>query len=122
MNDVLYKGTYGKVSVNNPFDKIEKLMFGSIQKRPDNLMYLERVEGWVRKRFSLGEEDIVFISEVNSGIPGYPPLETVITFWGDVEVRYQFKIFKPVADVSEDDLPISWLKESLRDFGDGNCC
>ena len=97
-------------------------MFGSIRKRPDNLVHLERVEDRVRERFSLGQQDIVFISEVSNPLPGYPPLETVVIFWGDDGVRHGFTIFKPVADVDADDLPVIWLKDSLRDFGDGDCC
>jgi nitrate reductase delta subunit len=50
-----------------------------------------------------------------------PPIETVIAFWTGEGTRYRFKIFKPVADVVEDDLPVFWLLPSLIDYGDLGC-
>ena len=97
-------------------------MFGTIRKSENNLVYLECVETWTRERFSLSDQDIVMVSENDSLIPGCPPVETVISFWSDIEIRYRFKIFKPVADVCETDIPVSWLKSSLRDYGDADCC
>ena len=97
-------------------------MFGSIKNSKNNLVYLENVEAWTRSRFSLSDHDVVLVSEVNSVIPGCPPVETVIAFWSDPETRYRFTIFKPVIDVCEKDLPVSWLKSSLRDDGDLGCC
>ena len=97
-------------------------MFGSIQKNKNNLVYLEKVEAWIRSRFSLLDDDIVLVSEIESPVPGSPPHETVIAFWSDPETRYRFTIFKPVIDVCEEDIPVSWLKSSLRDYGDLGCC
>jgi nitrate reductase delta subunit len=38
----------------------------------------------------------------------------VIAFWtDDGETRHHWKIFKPVAEVVDDDLPPSWMKPAL---------
>ncbi len=51
-------------------------------------------------------------------------LETVVAFWTEDATRHQFKMFKPVREVSSDDLPSAWLKDSLavpEGFG-CDCC
>lgn len=63
----------------------------------------------------------VMVAEINCQVPGCPPIETVIAFWSDPETRYRIKIFKPVADVTEDDLPVSWLLPALLDEDDLGC-
>jgi len=83
---------------------------------------LERVESWTRLRFSLPGDDIILVSENRCRLPGGPPLETEVAFWTDPQAPHRFKIFKAVADVDEVDIPVAWLRESLRDFGDGDCC
>ena len=97
-------------------------MFGQSKRSKVHLALLERVEDWTRARFSLPHDDIVLVSEVACRIPGGPPLETIVVFWSDVDTHYGFRIFKPVTDVSEADLPVSWLKSALRDYGDQDCC
>ena len=77
-----------------------------------------RVQGWVRERFALAEGDVVTANEVACEIPGCPPLETTIAFWtqvADGEVRrHHYKVFKPIAQVVEDDLPPRWMKPALE--------
>ena len=48
----------------------------------------------------------------------------MIAFWTDTDRRHQFKVFKPVAEVVEDDLPPSWMKTALivDEDGDFECC
>ncbi len=52
----------------------------------------ETIRAWTRQRFGLGAQDDVFVSETASGLPGLPPLETIVSFWSD-EKRHHFKIF-----------------------------
>jgi hypothetical protein len=91
----------------------------------EHLAHIRRVKEWVRERFTLGEEDASMVSEVACQLPGCPPLETVIAFWTENgEKRHHYKIFKPVADVVEDDLPPYWMKNALA-VGDEfycSCC
>jgi len=87
-------------------------MLGLAKKTPGRLQAVERVEEWTRERFKLQKEAAVSVSEVACSLPGCAPLETVVMFW-IAEQRYQFKLFKPLAEVVVDDLPYAWLKDAL---------
>ena len=56
------------------------------------------------------------------GLPGCPPIETVVAFWTEDDRRHQFKLFKPVEEVVPDDLPFAWLREALVFTGEEDCC
>jgi hypothetical protein len=94
-------------------------MLAFAKKSPEHIAALDRVREWVRARFALGEAAIL-VAEVTCVVPGCPPIETVIAFWSD-ERRHHFKVFKPVADVVEDDLPPAWLKPALAVPDDFQC-
>lgn len=96
-------------------------MFQSFQKSASERRAIARVSDWTKKRFKLPIQATVMVAEVNCQIPGCPPVETVIAFWSDTEIRYRIKIFKPVTDVTEDDLPVSWLLPTLIDENDLGC-
>ena len=83
-------------------------MLGSLKKSAEHRLALDRVEAWTRARFTLGESAAILVAEVACGLPGCPPLETVVAFWSDGDRRHHFKLFKPVAAVVEDDLPPAW--------------
>jgi hypothetical protein len=89
------------------------MMLRSRTKRPDHLAALERVREWTRARFKLAEDATIMVTELNCVVPGCPPIETVVAFWSNADTRHHFKVFKPVAEVSEDDLPPSWMKNAL---------
>lgn len=74
-----------------------------------------RVEGWTRARFGLGEDCTVMAAELACGVPGCPPVETVVAFWTADGRRYRFKVFKPLGDLVEDDVPWRWLLPALVD-------
>ena len=84
---------------------------------------IARVREWVRERFKLSDDATIMVSEITCKLPGCPPLETVVAFWEN-EMRHHFKIFKPLAEVTRDNLPFAWMKESLivpEGFG-CECC
>ena len=87
-------------------------MLGPARKNPERLQAIERVTEWTRARFGLPREAAISVAEVACTLPGCAPLETVVMFW-IAERRYQFKLFKPVAEVVVDDLPYAWLKDAL---------
>ncbi len=62
----------------------------------------------------------ILVAEVACAVPGCPPIETVIAFWSD-ERRHHFKVFKPVAEVTDDDLPPYWMKRALAVSDDFQC-
>ena len=90
----------------------------------DNLANTRRVKAWVIARFRLNEDETVMVNEVACELPGCPPIETVIAFWTADGTRHHYKIFKPVAEVVEDDLPPSWMKDALAVSGEFDflCC
>ena len=96
---------------------------GFVKKNPEHLAALQRVRILTRERFALPDDAAILVAEVACPLPGCPPLETVVAFWSD-EKRHHFKVFKPVADVIPDDLPVAWLKSALvvPDGADCECC
>jgi nitrate reductase delta subunit len=89
------------------------------KKTPEHPAALDRVRQWVRARFGLGDAPIL-VAEVACAVPGCPPVETVIAFWA-AERRYHFKVFKPVAEVTDDDLPPRWFLPALAVPDDFQC-
>ena len=78
---------------------------------PDHLAALEQVRAWTRQRFQLPPEAAVLVAELTCTIPGCPPLETAVAFWTADERRHQYKLLKPVEDVTWQD--IGWLIGAL---------
>jgi nitrate reductase delta subunit len=83
-----------------------------------------RVKRWTRERFSLGADATILVSELESAVPGFPPLHTVVAFWTAERRHYHFRVFKPLAAVEESDVPPSWYLEALAvsDPGQCSCC
>ena len=99
-------------------------MLRSRHKLADQAAALERVQAWTRLRFKLADDAVVLVSEIACGLPGCPPLETVVAFWTQGDTRHQFKVFKPVTDVVTEDIPPAWLKGALLavDVIECGCC
>lgn len=96
--------------------------FGGERRGAGHLQALERIAAWTRLRFALAEGDPVVITEEAGRLPGFPPRETLVTFWSE-GTRHHFRVFKPAAEVAEADLPPSWLKGSIAGDGiDCDCC
>jgi nitrate reductase delta subunit len=82
-----------------------------------------RIKAWTRARFSLDEDVAVAVAEIACGLPGCPPLETVVTFWTAPDRRHAYKVFKRTVDVAEDDLPPAFMKNALiADENELLCC
>jgi hypothetical protein len=98
----------------------EFLMF---TKDPERAEAASRVKRWTRSRFNLGAESTLLVSELESAQPGFPPLSTVVAFWS-AERHYHFRVFKPLQEVGEDDLPPPWYRDALEvPAGAGcDCC
>ena len=78
--------------------------------KPDRAAAATRVKQWTRQRFG---EVTVLVSEVESATPGFPHLHTVIAFWSAEQKHYHFRVFKPLEQVVEDDIPPSWYRDAL---------
>jgi len=90
---------------------------------PGHDAVVDRVRDWTRTRFALTDDETIMVSEVACGVPGCPPVETHLVFW-TAAGRHHFKIFKPLADVVEDDLPPAFMKNALIALEgiDCDCC
>ena len=98
-------------------------MLGFSKKDPGHGAAVDRVRDWTRTRFTLSDDETIMVSEVACGVPGCPPVVTHLVFW-TAAGRHHFKIFKPLADVIEDDLPPAFMKNALiaLDGADIDCC
>jgi hypothetical protein len=91
---------------------VQVAMLGFTQKSPVQDGALDRVREWTRARFALAEDETIMVSEIACAVPGCPPIETYVVFW-TAAGRHHFKIFKPLAEVAEDDLPPAFMKNAL---------
>jgi hypothetical protein len=100
------------------------MLLRSGKRTPEHLATVDRLTDWTRRRFKLDEDAVILVSEVSCSAPGCPPIETVVAFWTDNVQRHHFKLFKPVTEVVEDDLPPSWMKPALiaTDGDELQCC
>jgi nitrate reductase delta subunit len=99
-------------------------VLGSARKAAGQLQAIDQVAEAVRRRYALPEESVVSVSELACGLPGCPPLETVVLFWPPDGVRHRIKIFKPAHEVSPDDMPAPWLRRALvsPEGEENDCC
>ena len=81
----------------------------------------ERVKDWTRARFNLAEDDLVMVTQVASKLPGYPPLQTAVSFWTAGNTRHHFTVFKSVGEVLEEDIPPAFMKDTLA-LSEGVSC
>ena len=84
---------------------------------------IDRVRDWTRGRFTLAGDETVMVSEVACGVPGCPPVETHVVFWTPAG-RHHFRVFKPLTDVIEEDLPPAFMKNALTwvEGAECSCC
>ena len=99
-------------------------MLAPFTKSPERLRAAERVKQWTRARFGLPQDATVSVSQIACAVPGCPPVETAIMFWSAEQKRHHFKVFKPLQEVVEEDLPPGWYQEALAvsEGFQGDCC
>ena len=88
-------------------------MLAPFNKSPDRAAAASRVKHWTRERFRLGGDATILVTELESATPGFPPLTTVVAFWSAERKHYHFRVFKPLEDVTETDVPPAWYREAL---------
>jgi hypothetical protein len=83
-----------------------------------------RLKAWTRNRFSLAADTTILVSEIESAQAGFPAVSTVLAFWTAERRHYHWRIFKPLEQVTEDDLPPAWYQPALEvDLGvQCSCC
>jgi hypothetical protein len=87
-------------------------MLGFNTKSPDREAAIACLRDLIKARFALTGDETVMVSELACSVPGCPPIETHVAFWTEAG-RHHFKIFKPLAQASEDDLPPAFMKNAL---------
>jgi hypothetical protein len=99
-------------------------MLTLVKKEPEHREGLRRIKAWTRARFQLPEEATILVTELACAVPGCPPIDTVVAFWTEGDRRHHFKVFKPAAEVVEEDLPPRWMKDRLveEDVFGCPCC
>jgi hypothetical protein len=104
--------------MSGPFE-----MMRSRKNNPAHGAALNRVRAWTRARFKLTNDEAIMVSEISCAVPGCPPIETHVVFW-TASGRHHFKIFKPVVETTEDDLPPAFMKNALvaLEGADFDCC
>lgn len=106
-------------------DKAGGWTLGAARRDRAHRAHIRRVRDFSRERFRLAEDETLTVTEVECSLPGCPPIETVIVFWTQSGAqRHHYKVFKPVAEVVEDDLPPWWMKNALAvsDTFECSCC
>lgn len=74
----------------------------------------EQIADWTRERFGLPPQSVVLVNEVAGTLPGFPPRCTVIVFWtGALAQRHHLKVFRPLHEVTAEDLPPGWMRDAL---------
>ena len=103
---------------------VEKIRSGPFKKTREDREAVRRVKNFTRTHFRLSDDDSVLVTEMRCRLPGCAPLETAITFWTADGKRHHYKVFKPVIDVTEDDLPPWWMKDALAvdEMAGCDCC
>jgi len=96
-------------------------MLAAPQKHSDRAATAGRIKQWTRDRFG---DVTVLVSELESATPGFPPLTTVIAFWTAERKHYHFRVFKPLEQVGEADIPPAWYRDALAVTPgiDCSCC
>ena len=89
--------------------------------RFDRVDAVEQVKEWTRLRFKLDADAIVIVTESVPKLPGYPALQTAVSFWTTPKELHHFAVYKPVTEVVEEDMPPAWMKESLA-LSEGVSC
>lgn len=86
---------------------------GAARKDDAQRAALRRIKQWTRARFALSENELTIVTEEAATLPGVPERQTLIVFQCADGLKRHYRIFKPAAEVREDDLPPFWMKDAL---------
>jgi hypothetical protein len=62
------------------------------------------IKAWAAESLGLGDDVAVMVTELHCTEPGCPPLETVVAVLGANGPVRQYKVRKPLADVTREDI------------------
>lgn len=74
------------------------------QRTKNDPQIIARVKDWVTASFALAEDVTVMVTELRCAEAGCPPLETVIAILDTPGQPRQYKVYKPLAEVTAADI------------------
>ena len=77
-------------------------LFG--ERRKPDVRSVAAIRGWTQELFALDVDTTVMVTELQCTEPGCPPVETVIAILERPGQPRQHKVFKPMAEVTRDDV------------------
>ena len=92
-------------------------LFGSSRKADPKR--IAEVKEWVAEVFRLGADVSVLVTELRCTEPGCPPLETVIAVLDQPGQPRQYKIHKPLTEVTQQDVARLGLSDAEKDDPEG---
>jgi hypothetical protein len=69
-----------------------------------NAAKLIEIKSWVRSRLQLEDDAVIMVTELECSEPGCPPMHTIIAVMLGPGQNQRYKIHKPVAEVTADDI------------------
>lgn len=79
-------------------------MFGDQRSSPERTSKVRALKQWTREALRLSDDVTILATELRCTEPGCPPLETVVAVMRVGNDRQQFKIHKPLTDVTYEDI------------------
>ena len=73
-------------------------------KRKSTSQAIRQVRAWVFEALQLEEKTSLIVTELRCSEPGCPPIETVIALLKPSHPTQHYKIHKPIADITFDDV------------------
>lgn len=74
------------------------------QRSKNDPQVIARVKDWVAANFALAEDVTVMVTELRCTEEGCPPIETVIAILDTPGSPRQYKVYKPLAEVTPADI------------------
>lgn len=80
--------------------------FGGLlgQRSKNDPQVIARVKDWAAANFALAKDVTVMVTELRCTEEGCPPIETVIAILDTPGSPRQYKVYKPMAEVTADDV------------------
>lgn len=94
-------------------------LFGQKPKKDPNRT--KTIRTWVSTSLGLGEDITVMVTELECTEEGCPPLETVIAVLDNPGKPRQFKIHKPISEVTQQDVEKVVTSGSSCSSNDNTC-
>ena len=76
--------------------------FTKLNEKAEN--FSKNIKQWAKIVFNLSENEVIMVSELSCSEPFCPDTMTLIAFWDIKEVRKEYRIYKQMRFISQDDV------------------